>query len=115
LETGRLIVDAFHYTTHRAQDILCHTWCNPAPTDGSQTDLLFVDFQGDGDIVLRRAFNSEAAEQLNAWLTSFEMQLKQMSDVSFDFFMHSILLIYKEQREKKLKKQGKDLLDSDIF
>ena len=112
---SRLIVDAFHYTTHRAQDILCRTCCNPAPTDGSQPDLLYVDPQGEGEVILRRAFNSEAAEQLNAWLTSFEAQFKQMSDVSFDFFMHSILLIYKEQREKRLMKQGKDLLDSDIF
>lgn len=36
----RLIVDAWHYIGHRADDIVCRTCCNPAPVDGSQPDLV---------------------------------------------------------------------------
>ncbi|KAJ7041776.1 hypothetical protein C8F04DRAFT_931355, partial [Mycena alexandri] len=35
-----LIVDAWHYIGHQASDILCRLWCNPAPTNGSQPDLI---------------------------------------------------------------------------
>ncbi|KIJ27682.1 hypothetical protein M422DRAFT_190700, partial [Sphaerobolus stellatus SS14] len=58
---------------------------------------------------LRRAFNSQVPEQLNAWLTSFEAQSRQRSDTSFDFYIHCILL-YKEKYEKQIKRHGKDFL-----
>jgi len=38
-QTTRLIVDSYHYTNHSADDKLCSTWCNPAPTDGSAPNL----------------------------------------------------------------------------
>ncbi|KAK4051781.1 hypothetical protein OIO90_004605 [Microbotryomycetes sp. JL221] len=40
LDTTKLIVDAFHYTTHSKFNILCKTMCHPNPLNGSQPDLV---------------------------------------------------------------------------
>jgi hypothetical protein len=39
----KFIVDAWHYLGHRAADVLCRLWCNPAPKNGSQLDLILVE------------------------------------------------------------------------
>ncbi|KAJ7873634.1 hypothetical protein B0H14DRAFT_3131234 [Mycena olivaceomarginata] len=62
--------------------------CNPAPTNGSQPDLILVEEDANGTKHQTRAFNTETAEQLNSWLNGFESQLRQMSDVNYDFFIH---------------------------
>jgi hypothetical protein len=36
------IVDAYHYNNHSVLDILCRTWCNPAPSDGSAPNLVII-------------------------------------------------------------------------
>ncbi|KAJ7844841.1 hypothetical protein B0H13DRAFT_2239147 [Mycena leptocephala] len=74
IHSAKLIVDAWHYIGHRASDILCRIWCNPAPTNGSQPDLISVTVD-----------NNETAEQLNAWLNGYEAQLRQMSNINYDF------------------------------
>ena len=38
----RFIVDSYHYQNHCKTDTLCHTWCNPAPTDGSAPNLVIT-------------------------------------------------------------------------
>ncbi|KIO15706.1 hypothetical protein M407DRAFT_59253, partial [Tulasnella calospora MUT 4182] len=86
----RLIVDAWHYIGHRVSDILCRSRCNPAPTDGSQPDLI-IDEEIDGRRVTRRAFNTEAAEQLNSWLDGYKGTLNRMTDYNFDFVLYCIL------------------------
>ncbi|KAF8798383.1 hypothetical protein BYT27DRAFT_7018067, partial [Phlegmacium glaucopus] len=47
-KTSRFIVDSYHYRNHSGNDNLCHTWCNPAPTDGSAPNLVIhtVDQKG---------------------------------------------------------------------
>ncbi|KAJ7855700.1 hypothetical protein B0H13DRAFT_1477029, partial [Mycena leptocephala] len=67
------IVDSWHYIEHRATDVLCRLWCNPAPTNGSQPDLVTV--QADKNDTTR-AFSTETAE---CWISGFESQLQQMS------------------------------------
>ena len=79
------IVDAWHYIGHHATDVLCRTW----------------------------AFTTETSEQLNAWLNGFEAQMRQMTDYNFDFFMHSILLIYKDAMEERIVQKGYRLPDED--
>ncbi|KAK6981074.1 hypothetical protein R3P38DRAFT_3234901 [Favolaschia claudopus] len=102
----KLIVDAWHYIGHQATDILCRIWCNPAPANGSQPDLVLVQTDDNGVKHTTRAFNTETAEQLNAWLTGYEAQLRQMSDINFDFSVHVLLLLYKELVEKRVKKKN---------
>jgi hypothetical protein len=40
--TTHFIVDAYHYNNHSVLDILCRTWCNPAPSDGSAPNLVII-------------------------------------------------------------------------
>ncbi|KAJ6597838.1 hypothetical protein B0H10DRAFT_1959705 [Mycena sp. CBHHK59/15] len=111
--TTKFIVDAWHYIGHRASDILCRLWCNPAPVNGSQPDLVLVEEDDNGVRHQIRAFNTETAEQLNSWLNGFEPQLRQMSDVNYDFFVHILLMIYGDTVEEQVAK--KDLGLSDEF
>ncbi|KAJ7834653.1 hypothetical protein B0H14DRAFT_3709260 [Mycena olivaceomarginata] len=50
--------------------------CNPAPTNGSQPDLIIVEEDVNGTKHQTRAFNTETAEQLNSWLNGFESELQ---------------------------------------
>ncbi|KAJ7909341.1 hypothetical protein B0H13DRAFT_1714892 [Mycena leptocephala] len=111
IKTTKFIVDAWHYIGHRATDVLCRLWCNPAPTNGSQPDLVIVDVDANGRTHTTRAFNTETAEQLNAWLNGFEAQLRQMSATNFDFCVHVLMLLYKETVEGRILKKERTLLD----
>ncbi|KAJ6619373.1 hypothetical protein B0H10DRAFT_1755541, partial [Mycena sp. CBHHK59/15] len=103
LSATKFIVDAWHYIGHRTTDILCRLWCNPAPLNGSQPDLIVVEEDANGTRHQTRAFNIETAEQLNSWLNGFESQLRQMSDVNYDFFVHVLMMIYAERVEKRVE------------
>ncbi|KAK7001807.1 hypothetical protein R3P38DRAFT_3216115 [Favolaschia claudopus] len=105
----KLIVDAWHYIGHQASDILCRIWCNPAPANGSQPDLIIVQVDENGRTHKTRAFNTETAEQLNSWLTGYEAQLRQMTDINYDFVVHVLMLLYKELVEKRMAKKNEAL------
>ncbi|KAJ7158114.1 hypothetical protein C8R46DRAFT_1225068 [Mycena filopes] len=109
LTTTKFIVDAWHYIGHRATDILCRTRCNPAPTDGTQPDLVLTVEDVNGVKHQARAFNTETAEQLNSWLNGFESQLRQMTEVNYDFFVHVLMLIYGENVEKRVVEDEREL------
>ena len=96
LSTTKFVVDAWHYIGHQATNILCRLWCNPAPYNGSQPDLIRVETDDNGEKHITRAFNTETAEQLNSWLDGFEAQLHQMTDVNYDLFIHVLFLLFKE-------------------
>jgi len=55
------------------------------------------------------AFNTETAEQLNSWLDGFESQLQQMSATNYDFFIHVLMLVYKETVEDCILWKDHDL------
>lgn len=109
LTTTKFIVDAWHYIGHRATDVLCRLWCNPAPTNGSQPDLVLVNVDDNGRTHTTRAFNTETAEQLNAWLNGFEAQLRQMSATNYDFCVHVLMLLYKEMVEGRMLEKEREL------
>ena len=111
IKSTKFIVDAWHYIGHKATDILCRKWCNPAPTNGAQPDLVVVQEDRNGTKHQTRAFNTETAEQFNAWLNSAEAQLRQMSDVTYDFVVHVLFMLYKEQVEKRIEKKKRYLPD----
>ncbi|KIJ92194.1 hypothetical protein K443DRAFT_113950 [Laccaria amethystina LaAM-08-1] len=91
--TSCLLVDSYHYTTHKATDELCCTWCNPV--------IPAVDKFGND--CFQRTFNTQACEQLNSWLGGFELILKCMTPANFDWFLHSMLFYHSSF---VLKKQG---------
>ncbi|KAJ6608558.1 hypothetical protein B0H10DRAFT_2302548 [Mycena sp. CBHHK59/15] len=111
IQSTKFIVDAWHYIGHRATDLLCRIWCNPAPTNGSQPDLITVSVDDNGRTHTTRAFNTETVEQLNAWLNGYEAQLRQMSDVNYDFSVHVLMMLYKELVEKRVAKKEEGLTE----
>ncbi|KAG8943950.1 hypothetical protein FRC03_002253 [Tulasnella sp. 419] len=96
LDSTKFIVDVWHYIGHRVDDVMCRTRCNPAPSDGSQPDLIIKERDHRGNLVTRRAFNTETAEQLNAWFGSYKQSLNRMTDFNFDFFIYCVLFLYSE-------------------
>lgn len=40
VKSTKLIVDAWHYIGHCSTDVLFCVWCNTAPSNGSQPDLV---------------------------------------------------------------------------
>lgn len=101
--TSRFIVDSYHYVNHRASDQLCRTWCNPAPLDGSAPNLVIVAIDAKGQPYLKRAFNTQACEQLNAWLGGFDNILRRMKSGNFNWFLHTMLYYHTKQ---VIRKQG---------
>lgn len=58
-KTTRFIVDTYHYINHRLKDVLCRTWCNPAPLNGSAPNLVVKEVNKNGEEYLKRAFNTQ--------------------------------------------------------
>ena len=56
--TTQFIVDTYHYINHSANDVLCHTWCNPSPLDGSAPNLVIPAVDKNGNAVMKHAFNT---------------------------------------------------------
>jgi hypothetical protein len=105
-DTTRFIVDSYHYVNHRIQDQLCRTYCNPAPLNGSAPNLVEVEVDKNGQSHYKRAFNTQACEQLNAWLGGFETILKRMSAGNFNWFLHTMLFIHSERVIEKLNRKS---------
>ncbi|KAJ7057117.1 hypothetical protein C8F01DRAFT_1153474 [Mycena amicta] len=95
ISTTKFVVDAWHYINHQASD----------------PDLVLMQQDNEGHIHRTRAFNTETAEQFNSWLNGFESQLRQMTDVNFDFFVHVLMLLYAENKEKQATELPEDFWD----
>ena len=112
--TSRFIVDAYHYINHHTTDYLCRKWCNPAPQDGSAPNLIVVSTDNRGQLYLKRAFNTQACEQLNAWLGGFASILKRMTPGNFDWFLHTMLFYYtRHVLERQNQRNNNRVDDSD--
>jgi hypothetical protein len=73
-----------HYYTEN----LCQTYCNPASLSGSAPNLVTVEHDRFGQPHFKCAFNTQACEQLNAWLGGFQSILNRMTAGNFDWFLH---------------------------
>ncbi|KAF9493240.1 hypothetical protein BDN71DRAFT_1508809 [Pleurotus eryngii] len=104
--TTRIIVDSYHYINHQVTDYLCQTWCNPAPLNGAATNLVVVDEDKEGRPYYKRAFNTQACEQLNAWLGGFQTVLNQMTVSNFDFTMHVLLFLHTQHVIARQEEKG---------
>ncbi|KAJ7355287.1 hypothetical protein DFH08DRAFT_653637, partial [Mycena albidolilacea] len=58
----QIIVDMWHYIGHCATDTLCRLWCNPAPKNGSQPDLILGEQDANGINHQTRVFHTDTAE-----------------------------------------------------
>jgi len=111
-DTTCFVVDSYHYINHRTTDYLCRKYCNPAPLNGSAPNLITVAYDKYGHPHYKRAFNTQACEQLNAWLGGFETILKRMSTGNFNWLLHTMLFIHTQKVIQKQKKKS-DNMDSE--
>ncbi|KAF8229150.1 hypothetical protein L208DRAFT_1288181 [Tricholoma matsutake] len=111
-KTSRFIVDSYHYTNHQTSDYLCRKWCNPAPLDGSAPNLVILDYNNEGQPYYKCAFNTQACEQLNAWLGGFESILRKITVGNFNWFLHTMLFYHTqmvlERKQQKVSDSGDD-------
>jgi hypothetical protein len=120
-KTTRFIVDSYHYINHRTTDYLCRKWCNPAPLNGTAPNLVNVETDINGVPHYTRAFNTQACEQLNAWLGGFQVVLDKMTGENFDWFLHTMLFLHSERvirkqeevMRKRARKENEEDTDSD--
>ncbi|TDL13563.1 hypothetical protein BD410DRAFT_735206 [Rickenella mellea] len=96
-KTTRFIVDSYHYINHRVQDWVCRKWCNPAPLNGSAPNLVIIEHDNNGVPHYKRAFNTQACEQLNAWIGGFQTVLNKMTIGNFDWSLHALLFIHTQR------------------
>ncbi|TFK58893.1 hypothetical protein BDN72DRAFT_781447 [Pluteus cervinus] len=108
-DTTRFIVDSYHYINHRVSDVFCRNWCNPAPANGSAPNLVIVG-EHNGLQYYKRAFNTQACEQLNAWLGGFELILKKMTISNFNWFLHAMLFYHTQHILKKQQAQADNVV-----
>ena len=52
--------------------IISIKWYNPALLDGSAPNLVIAETDRQDHVVYKRAFNTQACEQLTAWIGGFE-------------------------------------------
>ena len=116
--TTQFIVDSYHYINHRTSDYLCRKWCNPAPLNGSAPNLVIVDYDRNNQPYYKRAFNTQACEQLNSWLGGYESILKRMTVGNFNWFLHAMLFYHTtfvlQRKAEKEKTEDEDSDDDDI-
>jgi hypothetical protein len=112
-KTTRFIVDTYHYTNHRVPDFMCRKWCNPAPMDGSAPNLVIVEYDKDGIPHYKCAFNTQACEQLNAWLGGFDTILRRMTVGNFNWFLHAMLSYHSWMVMNKQQQNSDDDIISD--
>jgi hypothetical protein len=62
--------------------------------DGLAPNLVIPAVDKNGQACLKQAFNTQACEQLSAWLGGFESILKCMVPGNFDWFMHTMLFYH---------------------
>ncbi|KAF9554025.1 hypothetical protein CPC08DRAFT_737793 [Agrocybe pediades] len=111
-KTTQFIVDSYHYTNHSNEDFLCQKYCNPAPRDGSAPNLVIAVPNADGQIVYQRAYNTQACEQLNAWLGGFESILKRMTPGNFNWFLHAMLTYHTQYMLRKISEKNSNNMDT---
>jgi hypothetical protein len=70
-----------------------------------------------GEPHYKRAFNTQACEQLNAWIGGFDSIVKKMTVGNFDWFIHVMLFLHTQvvidkQAEKRMR-SGNDEEDEE--
>ncbi|EDR13491.1 uncharacterized protein LACBIDRAFT_308477 [Laccaria bicolor S238N-H82] len=67
----------------------------------------------DGEKYLKRAFNTQACEQLNGWLGGFDSILKRMTVDNFNWFLHAMLFYHTRYVLEKIKKREEKMKKGD--
>ncbi|KAI0049302.1 hypothetical protein FA95DRAFT_1489519 [Auriscalpium vulgare] len=90
-----LPVDVFHaLTKHKASDLFCQLYCNPA---------CFPELMGPDN---RWIFNSSAAEQANNWFGRFLPVVHEMTVERYNFFLDEMIAIHNRFTVESLRRRG---------
>jgi len=83
--------------------------------NGTQPNLVIAERSADGQLYNKCAFNTQACEQLNAWLGGFETILKRMTAGNFNWFLHTMLFYHTQHviHKQSLKKKTGDNMEDD--
>jgi hypothetical protein len=80
--------------------------------DGSAPNLVILDYDKHGQPYYKQAFNTQACEQLNAWLGGFELIMRKMTVGNFNWFLHTMLFYHTqmvlEKQERKERSKPDD-------
>ncbi|EJD32880.1 hypothetical protein AURDEDRAFT_77400 [Auricularia subglabra TFB-10046 SS5] len=113
-KTSRLIVDSYHYINHRVSDYLCRKWCNPAPMDGSAPNLVHTSRSSTTGLTYhKRAYNSQAAEQLNAWIAGYQPILNRMTVANFMWYVLVLLFLHCRTVDSRARERDERMNESD--
>jgi hypothetical protein len=74
--------------------------------NGSAPNLVIVAQDKNDQPYLKCAFNTQACEQLNAWLGGFESIIKRMTTGNFNWYLHTMLFYH---TAFVFKKQGREV------
>ena len=64
---------------------------------------MVIDYDKKGKPYYKRAFNTQACEQLNSWLGGFELILKCMKPGNYNWFLHTMLFYHTRHVLEKAK------------
>ena len=78
--------------------------------------MIIIATASDGSTYQKCAFNTQACEQLNAWLGGYESILKRMTPSKFNWLIHAMLFyhtnhVIKQQKLKERKGKAAKLND----
>ncbi|EDR02987.1 uncharacterized protein LACBIDRAFT_307789 [Laccaria bicolor S238N-H82] len=67
-------------------------------------------YDKNGRAYLKRAFNTQVCEQLNAWLGGYQSILKCMTPGNFNWFLHTMLFYHTKYvlHKQEMKKSDED-------
>ena len=70
-----------------------------------------MEYDNQGHPHYKRAFNTQACEQLNAWLGGFQYILNRMTIGNFNWFLHSLLFLHTQRVIKRQKDKARNKED----
>ncbi|KIJ92742.1 hypothetical protein K443DRAFT_113113 [Laccaria amethystina LaAM-08-1] len=78
-------------------------------------------YDKNGRPYLKRAFNTQVCEQLNAWIGGYQSILKHMTPGNFNWFLHTMLfyhtkyVIHKQEMQKSDEDEEENMgLDEEV-
>ncbi|EJD32635.1 hypothetical protein AURDEDRAFT_77557, partial [Auricularia subglabra TFB-10046 SS5] len=95
-------------------DYLCRKWCNPAPMDGSAPNLVHTSRSSTTGLTYhKRAYNSQAAEQLNAWIAGYQPILNRMTVANFMWYVLVLLFLHCRTVDSRARERDERMNESD--
>ncbi len=100
---GKILQDlvAINY---KATDSVCKTWCNPAPKNGSAPNSV--------QLAMKLVWHTTSLHLILKHVNNgFELILRRMTIVNFNWFLHAMLFYHTQRVITKINKQNMEYSD----